>query len=313
MFKTLTQTAWLVAASALMAMATLPVADSAQAQSSIKILVNDQPITTYDINNRAKFLRLTSRGQAGAKQATDELIEEALKLQEAKRRNVTVSQSEVDRAFASIASRAKLPPSKLEAALRQNGVNPDTLKDRIRAELAWRDVVRARFRATVRITESDVAQAMLGRDDDAEASGTVTEYDVQPVLFIVPKKGKSGIAAQRKREAEAFRSRFRNCDATLEQTRGMAGVFVKPTVRRESGDFPDSLQGSLSKAKVGTALPPTQVDEGFQVLGICNKKAVAGKTQAADEVRDELTNERGQLLARRYLRDLKSDAIIEYR
>ena len=53
--------------------------------------------------------------------------------------------------------------------------------------------------------------------------------------------------------------------------------------------------------------------EGFQILGVCAKNEIAGRTQAAEEVREELGSERGQLLARRYLRDLRSDAVIEYR
>ncbi|MBZ8131725.1 SurA N-terminal domain-containing protein [Afifella sp. IM 167] len=288
-------------------------APQALAQSSIKILVNDQPITTYDIRNRAKFLHLTSRGQAGEKQATDELINEALKMQEAKRRNVSVSEQEVNAAFATIAQRAKMPVSGLESALRQAGVDPSTLKDRIRAELAWRDIVRARFRATVRISESDVAEALGGRGEDEQADGGVMEWEAQPILFIVPKNGSSGALAQKKREAEAFRSRFKSCDETLEQTRGMKGVVVQPHVRRPANEFPENVQPELKRAQVGTALSPLKVDEGFQVLGLCSKRTISGASAAADQAREELANERGQLLARRYLRDLKSDAVIEYR
>ena len=49
------------------------------------------------------------------------------------------------------------------------------------------------------------------------------------------------------------------------------------------------------------------------MLGICAKTQIAGRSQATEEVREELGSERGQLLARRYLRDLRSDAVIEYR
>ncbi|WP_169738453.1 peptidylprolyl isomerase [Afifella pfennigii] len=287
-------------------------ASPATAQSSIEILVNDQPITSYDIANRTKFLRLTSQGRAGRKQAVDELIEESLKLQEAKRRNITPSEQQVSQAFATIAKRANMPPSGLESALRQAGVNPSTLKDRIRSEIAWGEVVRARFRATVRISETDVAEA-LGGQAPLEAEGGVVEWEAQPIVFIVPENSSTGVAAQKKREAEAFRGRFKGCDQTLEQTRGMQGVLVMPNIRREVKQFPENLQAELKRADVGKALSPIQVEEGFQVFGLCSKRTVAGSSEAAEEIRQELANERGQLLARRYLRDLKSDAVIEFR
>lgn len=284
----------------------------AQAQSAIKVLVNDQPITTYDIRNRARFLQLTTRGQAGEKQATDELIDERLKLQEANRRNVSISEAAIEEAFAGMATRAQLSPSQLEQALQQEGVNPDTLKSRIRAELAWAEVVRARFRATVRITDQDVAQALAGRAD-AEQGSAVQQYDVQPIIFVVPDSASQALLAQRKREADAFRSRFASCDRTLEQAKGLRDVVVKPTVRRDETQIDDATADTLAKTPVGGTTPVEQVEEGFQVLGLCAKRALEGQTKGGQEVRSELLNERGQLMARRYIRDLRSDAIIEYR
>jgi peptidyl-prolyl cis-trans isomerase SurA len=290
----------------------LALPDAAQAQSAIKVLVNDQPITTYDVQNRARFLQLTTRGRAGEKQAIEELIDERLKLQEARRRNVTIPDSAIEEAFAGMASRAQITPSQLQQALIQEGVNPDTLKSRIRAELAWAEVVRARFRATVRITEQDVANALAGRQDAQQASA-LQEYDVQPIIFVVPEKASEALVAQRKREADAFRSRFASCDRTLEQAKGLRDVVVRPTVRREESQIDDATRKILAKTAVGSTTPVEKIEEGFQVLAVCAKRALEGRTTESEEVRSELLNERGQLMARRYMRDLRSDAVIEYR
>ncbi|HSG94844.1 MAG TPA: hypothetical protein VLA28_04955, partial [Afifellaceae bacterium] len=61
------------------------------------------------------------------------------------------------------------------------------------------------------------------------------------------------------------------------------------------------------------ATRPEKVAQGFQILGICAKRDLTGQTSASEEVRDELANERGARMARRFLRDLRSEAIIEYR
>jgi peptidyl-prolyl cis-trans isomerase SurA len=75
-------------------------------QSSIKILVNDKPITSLDVKNRAAMLKAFTRGKQGEKEATDQLIEEALMMQEAARRNIKVSDEEIDAEFGKRATQA---------------------------------------------------------------------------------------------------------------------------------------------------------------------------------------------------------------
>ena len=282
-------------------------ATPAGAQARIEVLVNNDPVTTYDIDNRARLLKLTTGGRAGRTQALEELIDERLKMQEAQRRNVTASQSEIDEAFASIASRAKMSPSRLEAALRQSGVNPRTLKERLQAEIVWSQIVRARFRATVEISERDVAKAMGGED---AATESISEFRIQEIIFIIPAKSSNAYIAQRKREAEAFRSRYGGCDGALAQAKGLKNVVVKPTIRREETQLSDNMVDALNATETGKASQPIRSRDGYTVLGVCDRTSIQGASKASAETRQTLANERGQMLARRYLRDLRADAVI---
>ena len=57
----------------------------AQAEQSIVVLVNDDPITVYDVEQRQRFLAVTTQEQpspALKKKATDMLIEERLQIQQ---------------------------------------------------------------------------------------------------------------------------------------------------------------------------------------------------------------------------------------
>ncbi|HMB46757.1 MAG TPA: SurA N-terminal domain-containing protein [Afifellaceae bacterium] len=292
----------------------VPASTPAEAQTSIKVVVNDIPITSYDIDNRTRFLRLTSRGQAGRKQAVDQLIEEALKFQEAKRRNVTVPDAEVDRAFAGIASRAKLSPSKLSAALRQQGVNPITLKNRIRADIAWGRIVRADARGAINVSEQDVIDALGGREEDGSsaARAEIAEYNIQQILFVIPSKASKAYIAQRKREAEGFRGRFTGCDASAELAKGLRDVVVRPIIRRNERQLADSAE-QISRTAVGKTTRPEKVEDGYELLAVCSKKSIRGASEESAKVRGELMNERGQQFSRQKLRDLKAGAMIEYR
>jgi peptidyl-prolyl cis-trans isomerase SurA len=169
----------------------------------------------------------------------------------------------------------------------------------------------------VDVTEQDVTAALADREPTGEeATGeqaTAFEYRLQPILFIVPAGSTGNAEAQRRSEAIAFRGAFQGCDQSLQQAAGMPGVVVKPQMRREEGQMSPAQREAFAKLEVGSTTEPERIAEGFQIIGICAKNAIVGQTEAAVEVRQEISSERGQLLARRYLRDLRSDAVIEYR
>jgi peptidyl-prolyl cis-trans isomerase SurA len=243
------------------------------------------------------------------------LIEESLMLQEAKRRSVEVTDEELNAEIGNRARSAQLTPQQFLQALRQAGVDPETFKSFLRANMAWQQVVRARFRATISVTDQDVTAALTARapSDPAAAEQTVYEYKLQPIIFILPAGANAATEATRRKQAAAFRESFQGCDQSLTQAAGMAGVVVQPQVRREEGQLNPAVKKALASLEVGGITEPEKVENGIQILGVCAKTAIAGQTEASVETRQELSTERGQLLARRYLRDLRADAVIEYR
>jgi peptidyl-prolyl cis-trans isomerase SurA len=288
------------------------VAVPALAASTIRILVNDEPITSYDIQQRTAMLRVFTGGKAGEKQAIEQLIDEKLMLAEAKFRNIVVSDEEIDQEVGRRAESAKLSTSQFTQALRQAGIGLETFKQFLRANMAWSQVVRARFRATVNITEQDITAA-LGERTEADPAEAAVEYMLQPVLFMIPEGAGNAAANERLSQANAFREGFRGCDQSLAQVGGVPGIVVRPIVRREEGTLPEPVRVALAGTEIGGTTKPERVPEGYQVLAVCAKNTIAGQTEAAVTVREELNDERGKLLARRYLRDLRSDAVIEYR
>lgn len=285
------------------------------ATTSIKVVVNDEPITTYDIAQRTRLIQLTTRKPEGSARriATEELIEERLKLQEAKRRGVSVSDSEVDQAFATIAGRTKMTASKLSEALSRSGVNPSTLKDRIRGEIMWGNVVRSRFRAQVNISEQDVVAAMLKKDKDTADDAKTTEYTLTQVIFVVPKSASSGTKSQRMQEAQKLRNRFTSCDSGLKLAEGLKEVVVKPVGVRLAPELPKQLTDLLDDVAVGHVTKPIETGNGVEVYAVCDKKQLDSDAGLRNQIEGELRNKEGALMSRRYLQELRRDAVIEYR
>jgi peptidyl-prolyl cis-trans isomerase SurA len=79
-------------------------------------------------------------------------------------------------------------------------------------------------------------------------------------------------------------------------------------------DLPPALQRIMLPLQVGQATQPFgSIDEGVRVLVICGRDEVDATAPTHDEVFNQLNEERINMRARRYLRDLRRDAVIEFR
>ena len=143
MFDSLMAFRKLMAATFLMFAAAIP-ATTAGAQQ-IVVIVNGEPITALDVDQRSKLSQLSTHKVPPRQEVLDELINEKLKLREAKKFGLDVSASEVDTAYASMAGRMRFTADQLTQQLARSGVNVSTLKARIKADIAWSQIVRGRY------------------------------------------------------------------------------------------------------------------------------------------------------------------------
>ena len=84
---------------------------------------------------------------------------------------------------------------------------------------------------------------------------------------------------------------------------------------RRAGDLPAVLQNSLLSLSIGQATPPFgSAQERVSVLVLCGRDdPAAAPTVSYDQIYNQLAEERVNTRARRYLRDLRRDAVVDYR
>lgn len=290
--------------------AALFVANAALAASSIRVKVNDQPITNYDIQQRARLLQLVGI-KGGEKAATEELIDETLQFIEAAKRGLQIGDSRVDGAIAQIAQSMKLSPEQLAKALLQQGVDIKTLKRRIKAQMIWQQLVQSKMRVGgAPVKSSDITAALLG---DSKDKLKTTEYTLQQIVFVVPSGSAAGLFAQRRREAEAFRLRFGGCETAVEQAKQLKGVVVKNLGRRTSQELAGGQGKEVLNTAVGKTTRPSQTDQGIELIAVCSTKTLDSDAEARTEVETKLLMERNKELGKEYLAELRKKALIEYR
>ena len=286
----------------------------AEAASTIKVVVNDQAITTMDVQARARLLQLAMHLPAGpaAKAAQDELIDEQLRLQEGARRGVVVSEDAVVAALTSIASRSKMTLPQFERALGSGGVPIKTFKDRIRAQMVWGRIVRAKIQQDIKTESADLIQQMRNREKNADAV-TANDYMLQRVVFAVQRSASPADVNRRKAEAEALRGKFRSCSEGLALAKGLREVAVVNVGRKLAIEVPPALKDELEKTAEGRLTPPERSDLGFEMYAICSKIAVTGEAAVAAGLDAEALDKRGEETSKKLTQELRQKANIIYR
>jgi peptidyl-prolyl cis-trans isomerase SurA len=278
----------------------------------VVLLVNGEPITDYDIAHRAKFIEMSTHKVPSRQQAINSLIDEILELKEAERYTVVPSKSDIDQAYGNVASNMGVDPQKLTQILNNGGASEDTLKQQLRAQMAWTSLVRGRYKASLEIADTDVeAELQLHKPESAGQVGY--EYVVRPVVMIVQRGSPDSAFEARKHDADALRVRFANCADGIPFARGLPNVAVRDPINKSSADLPPALRAILDNTEVGHLTPAEQTAEGIQMFAVCSKKESKEDSPGLKEVRDKMFEKKFGAKANRYLADLRRQAMIEYK
>ncbi len=276
----------------------------------VAVIVNGSPITTYDIEQRTKFNTLSTHKTPTRQEVIEELIDEKLKVQIGERYKLEVSDADVDSAYANMSRRMHLSPEQLTGALAHAGVDAQTLKARIRADIAWQQIVRGKFQSSLQVRDKDVFKKLQGENKD-EKKEVGYEYQLRPVLFLIPAGASEQVIDGRKREAEALRVRFDKCDSGLNFARALRDVVVRDQIVKSSADLAPELRKILDEVEVGKLTAPEVTPQGVQMFALCAKRQNAVDSAATKEVRDEMFAQQFQAKSKRYLEVLRKQAMIE--
>jgi peptidyl-prolyl cis-trans isomerase SurA len=292
------------------AAALLIAAGQAMAQTVVAF-VNGAPITAIDVEQRSKFLQLGGQKNVSRQEVLEQLIDEQLKLAEAKRWGLTVPDKEVEASFSLMASRMGRSGEQLTQSLAKSGVNASTLKARIKADLAWQQLVRGRYQARLQLSDREVDAALQEDTDDKEEAGY--EYILRPVLFLVPPSSSPSVYESRRRDAEALRGRFKTCKEGLAMARAMHHVVVRDQMVRNSADLPPTLRKLLDSVPLGQLTAPEVTKHGVEMFAVCSKLASKSETPGKRKARDNIFAKRFEEESKRYLQQLRRAAMIERR
>jgi peptidyl-prolyl cis-trans isomerase SurA len=297
---------------AALAVACLVVAAAASSTAraqQVVMIVNGDVITAYDVEQRMKFVQLSTRKPGVRSEVIDDLIDDKLKVQFGRRYKIEIPDADVDAQFAEMGHRMHMTSEQLTQALAQGGVDASTLKAKIRSDTVWQNIVRGRYQGDLQIREKDVLAAMQ-TDKPDEKNQVGYEYRLRPILFLVP-HGAAQLTEARQKDAEALRGRFTDCDSGLKYARTLRDVAVRDVIVKSSSDLPPVLRDVLDKTEIGHLTAPEVTPQGVELFALCERKETKEDTPEKRQAREKLFSEKFQVKAKQLLRELRKQAMIE--
>ena len=282
---------------------------------SVAVMVNGDPITNYDIEQRSKLDFLTSHKPAVRQDVINELIDEKVKIKEAKQFGVDPTSSDIDSSFAAMSQRMRLSPEQLTKSLESQGIRPDTLKQRIKAEMVWGSLVRGRFKESLQVGEKEVAAAVevKGEEKDEKPQTESFEYKMQPIILVVPHGSPPAVIEARRKEAEVLRDRVLSCDQANAFFKTMPNAAIREAVTKTSADIPAAVREGLDKTPIGHLTEPEVTKQGIEMVALCDRKPTTVDTPLKKEIRDKMFAQKFEAKSKAYLHQIRKAAMIEYR
>lgn len=260
----------------------------AQDRQHIVAVVNDDVISANDLAARVSLLLATSnlqdvpenRSRVGPF-ALRALIDERLKLQEAKRLNVQVSRDDVDQGIARFEAQLGIPPRQLPRVLAYYGVGMQAVRDHIRAEVAWVKAVTKRAQGQVVVSDEDVTARLEQLKQDAG------KPEVRVAEIFLPTDNPAKEA-----EVKALADRLMAELKAGASFPGLARNFSQSPSAAMGGDlgwlrvddFEPALQSTVADMTAGEAYGPVRTQAGYQIVLMIDRRTAKGITGGGSRV-----------------------------
>lgn len=163
----------------------------AQDLFSPAIIVNEQAISRYEIEQRRALLEVFGTPGNLDQIAREQLIEERLKSQAIAAAGLRLTEEGSLRAMEEFAQRTELSLDEFLAVLAEQGVERETLRDYVVIGISWRDFVRAQFGSQVEVSEADIDAALARGPNPNEG----VEVLLNEIIIAAPPERAAQVAA----------------------------------------------------------------------------------------------------------------------
>lgn len=231
----------------------------------IKAIVNDYPISSFDVESRAKLMLLQRNESDRAvsetlkKQALADLIDERIKIQEAERQGVVPSNEDIHQAMKRLEEQNGLLTGAFNQMLSERKIPLETFENQILADLGWLRVLhKSGHTASVSDAEVQAREKMI-RQELAQESFRFAE-------IIVPTEEKALSIWQKLQEGADFKELA--SAESISDSRNSGGLVSNA----DSMYYGEDVAPVLKQMRSGQLSRPIAVSNGYALVLMLDKR-----------------------------------------
>jgi len=248
---------------------------------AIAVIVNDEVISRYDVNQRVRLILVTSGIPATEEnikrieeQAIKALIDEKIQIQEAVKLEVPESPDEINLMLDNIARGNQTTAEGILESITSQGVNSETLLNQIKSELLWNKIVRGRFGSYINISDEevniiydrtiqninnsqyDISEIFIGFEDESE------EKEAKELTEKLTEQLKNEIAF------EPVAQQFSQAPSS-----GQGGFIGWVS----EGQLDPDIISNIENLEIGSVSDPIKTVNGYYIIKLNGKSEEGGK------------------------------------
>lgn len=273
----------------------------------IVAVVNDGVITQSELDRALAIAKKQMPPAQAAHITSDQLkdmllqqlINEKLQLQMAKRGNITVSSQQVNQAISRVAKGNHMTLIQLKAKLAAHHVSFSDYKKSLKKQLLIHQVQMSAVASKVSVSDQDVA-AFLKKYQSKAAQAV--KYHVLDLLVPINSNDQKTIAAA-KQKAIALAAKWKkgkNLDLVNTTDLGWQTV----------DDLPTLFMDQINQMKKGDVAGPLQAPNGFHIIQLAGVKNTHAKMPNKAQIKAMLFQQKFQKAVAKWLKTLRKTAYI---
>ena len=157
------------------------------------------------------------------------------------------------------------------------------------------------------------------RNVTAAPSDPKSGFDMRQIILPLDAYASAETAKRTREQLIAVASKVKGCDKLEAAFASIPGAKVMDIGHRPISSLPAPLQPMVAKLAPGSvSTEPLRTNEGWITLAVCGKEIEQDEASTPgmpteNDIKERLFEQQMSMLSRRYLRDLRRDAVIDSR
>ena len=311
-------------------MAAVSPSRTALAQEAVIAIVNDHPITSFDVDQRIKLMGLLGSNdpaRLARKVVLNNLVDDYVKIDEAKLLKIEPTEKDLEERMGNIAQALKTDRAGLGSKLTSMGLSATAVLQYTAAQISFSRLLQVKYHVKLEVKPEDVNKKLAEVKTELQGRAAQMEKDPrrQPVQVLelqeinFPVDGTDpGLLQSRAVEASQVMQKMTTCAGFKQATAGIFNVQLGKKIEADARKLPPKMLEVIKQRGVGRPVGPMRYAGGMQLYVLCGSRTVTPPPinvtmPTREQVESVALNERYADAEKKYVALMRKEAVIEYK